>query len=981
VPSRTAQRIVALSAAASRRGALAVLSALAAFALAASPASAVPFGRNKVQYDTFDWHVLRTPHLEIHFYPEEEALARRAAVYGEDACAALEKDLGHELTARIPVIVYESHYHFRQNNVMPDRVDESTGGFTEIFRDRVVLPYSGSEPGFRHVIHHELVHAFVFDRLFGNSLASLFLRQYAFYMPLWFMEGIAEYYSTEWDSEGEMMLRDAAVQGGLPPFPQINGGYFVYKAGASAIGFLVARHGDDVIRRILDDITTTRDIRVSIHNVTGETLEELGQEWLLATRKRTWPTLAELDMADDYGRVLGGKRDSGGMDSHPVLSPDGDRVVFLSTRSGTPDLWLADLADSLASPRVLVHGGRGESFESLHPLHSSVGWSPDGRLIVAAAQKGPRDALYVLSTDSGHVLAELTPDVDALERPDWAPDNARFVFTGMRGGQVDLWTLDADGTGLTQLTDDLHEERGPRWSPDGRRVLFTSDRLDSMGLDLFTVDVASGDVTPVVVEPGNQWDGCWGRDGRTVVYATDEWGTRDLVRQDLVTGERHRLTKLLGGADSPSIARRGGQLAFTAYERGSFHVVLVDDPDTLSTVEAAPVPICRGFWPAEPAAAADSGAVAAAPDSAAAPADVTPTEHDYDPRLRPEWLSGSFGYGGYGASLGLSTTITDVLGDHRITAGASVFRDLANTDAYASYTYLKHRLDWGVSAFHFRDYLWDDRTTLGQPIGEEGNDALFSERQWGGAVSVSYPFHTFRRVDLDLTAMTIERTRYELIDDRYRESSVTRGTVLRPRLSHTFDNTLWGWTGPVQGRRSVALVQQALPLDAQGVEFGSALLDVRRYARVSGEYVVAFRAMASSSWGPDPQQYQLGGPNSVRGQPRQSIRGRNAALVSLEYRYPFLDYVRFGWPLRTAFGGVRGNLFLDVGTAFDDPAAARLTGPNEDGHRALRDLHIGFGVGARARIAFFPIRVDCGWPTDGAGVGKPVWDFALGPEF
>ncbi|MBZ0266873.1 hypothetical protein K8I85_01845, partial [bacterium] len=605
---------------------LALAIALALVALVASPAHAAAFGRNKVQYDTFEWRVLRTEHLEIHYYPEEEALAARAAAYGEEACAQLTRELDHELTKRIPVILYGSHYAFRQNNVLPGAVGESTGGFTELFRTRVVLPYAGSEPEFRHVVHHELVHAFVFDRLYSGSLTSLFLRQYAFYIPLWFMEGIAEFYSNEWDSEGEMMIRDAAVQGGLPPFPHIYGGYFVYKAGASAIGFLADRHGRDVVKRILDELSTTRDIRVAVKNATDEDLDALGAEWLLGTKRRTWPTLAELTEAGEVGRVFA-PGDAGGMDSHPVLSPAGDRVVFLSTRSGTPDLWIADTdPEAGRGPHVLVHGARGGQFESLHPLHSSVGWSPDGRWIVAAAQKGARDAIYVLDAANGNTVLEHTPDLDALERPDWAPDNATFVFTGMRGGQVDLWTMSADGSGLTPLTDDLFEDRAPRWSPDGRHVLFTSDRFDSTGLDLFTVDVRGGEVTPLVVESGDQWDGCWSGDGRSVAYVTDEWGTRDLVVHDLLTGERRRVTKLLGGADSPSIAREGGQLAFTAYEKGSFRLVFVDDADTLAAVTAEPVPVGPEFWPPSPVevlvAEADSiaaTAVAAADDSTGPP--------------------------------------------------------------------------------------------------------------------------------------------------------------------------------------------------------------------------------------------------------------------------------------------------------------------------------------------------------------------------
>lgn len=963
-----------------------LLAAICLFLVAPTDANARAFGRNKVQYDTFDWKVLRTEHLEIHFYQGEEALARRAAKYGEDACRRLDAAFDQDLTRRIPVLIYGSHYHFRQNNVTPGLVGESTGGFTEIFRNRVVVPYSGSEEDFRHVIHHELVHAYVFDRFYGGKVKSLFVMQYAFYVPLWFMEGIAEYYSNEWDSEGEMMLRDASVHGGLPPFPRIHGGYFVYKAGASAVGFLVDRHGDDVIARILDELNRTRDIYIAVRNVTEESLDELGEDWLHGIRKRTWPTIAELEGIDEYGRILADG--ATGIDSHPVLSPDGTQAVFLSTRSGTPDLWVVGTEEGADAPKALARGARGGQFESLHPLHSSVGWSPDGENIVAAAQKGARDAIYVIDVKRGKSITEITPDLDALERPDWSPDGARFVFTGMRGGQVDLWTIEPDGSGLARLTNDLHEDRAPRWSPDGSRVLFTSDRGQGTGLDLYVVDVQTGAVTTLVARSGDQWDGCWANDGRAVYYATDEWGTRDLVRQDLASGERKRLTRLTGGVASPSVARNGGQLAFTVYEKGRFRAVFVAEPDSMPAVTAESVHVPREFWPASEVAVS-SGAgdgddgeteIAQAVDPEEAPS-AEPELRDYDANFRPEWLAGNVGYGGFGFHLGFQTAFSDVLGDHRATLSANIFRSMENTDAFLSYTYLKRRIDWGVSAFHFRDFLWDDRTTLGQPIGEEGDNSRFSERQWGLGASASYPFHTFRRVDLGITAMTIDRERFDEIDGHYFDAGSTRTTVLLPRLSHSFDNTLWGSIGPMQGARSVAVIQYAHPVAGDRVEFGSATVDVRRYVRFSEQYVLAVRAMASSSFGPDPREYQLGGPNTIRGFRRQSIRGRNAALLSVEYRYPFLEYVKFGWPLRAAFGGVRGNMFIDVGTAFDDPGRARLTDVGSHGHKALDDLYVGFGVGTRMRIAFFPIRIDVAWPTDGATVGKPRWHFALGPEF
>jgi Tol biopolymer transport system component len=913
-------------------------------ALVLAAASAHAFGRNKVDEAAFEWRVLRTAHLEIHFYPEEEALARRAADVGEAACGRLDSLLDHELTRRIPVVLFACHEHFRRNHVAPGLVDESTGGFTEIFRRRVVLPYSGSESEFRHVLTHELVHAYMFDRLYGRGVKSLFIRQYAIPIPLWFGEGLAEYLSNRWDSESEMALRDAAVSGALPPFDRIAGGWIVYKAGWSAIAWLVERFGDDVLRKILDDLPETRDLALTIRNVTGEDAGKLGAEWLEAVRRRTWPTIAFLDRADRHGRVLA-KGEPGTADMRPVLSPDGTRLAFVSSRDGTPDLFVAAVGESsLGAPRVLVRGERSGAVESLHPMRASVGFSPDGKLIAAAAATEGADALLVLEASTGRTIFRVTPPLDALERPDWSPTEERLVFTGMVGGQVDLFAVDVDGARFTRLTDDLFEERGPRFTADGRAVLFASDRSDSTGIDLFRLDLATREVSPVVAAPGDQWDVAVSGDGRTVYYVSDERGTRDVWARDLATGATRRLTKLVGGADSPSAAAAGARLAFAAYEDGTYDVVVVDDPDTLDAGDAPPIEMRASPPPAAPPGAAS-----------AAPVDVV--LDSYHPRFRPEWITGSFGFGGYGVAGGVATTITDVVGQHRLSLGASFFRSIDDADLFASYTYLPRRIDWGVSAFRVRDFLHDGRTTLGHPIGEETRDAEFSERLAGASVSAAYPFDLFRRVEADFAVASLERTR-----ETDTSTVSTRSLLFLPRVAHSFDNALYGWTGPVQGSRSVVSVQHSIPLGGDRLDFGTALADLRRYVR-RRDYVLAARLSAATSFGADPQEFQLGGSETLRGYERAALRGKSSYLASLEFRYPFIEYVRLGWPFRSAFGGVRGNLFVDAGAVDLDAA------------------HVGFGVGTRMRFAYLPIRVDVGWATDGRSVGAPVWDFAIGPEF
>src|SRR5688572_16499401 len=129
---------------------------------AAAPSEAQYFGRNKVQYERFDFKVLATEHFDIYYYPEEEAAVRLAARMAERWHARLTKLLQHELSGRQPLILYAAHPHFQQTNIIGE-IGEGTGGVTEGNRRRVIMPFAGGLAETDHVLGHELVHAFQYD--------------------------------------------------------------------------------------------------------------------------------------------------------------------------------------------------------------------------------------------------------------------------------------------------------------------------------------------------------------------------------------------------------------------------------------------------------------------------------------------------------------------------------------------------------------------------------------------------------------------------------------------------------------------------------------------------------------------------------------------------------------------------------------------------------------------------------------------------
>ena len=183
---------------------------LACLTLYAAPAHAQYFGQNKVQYEKFDFKVLKTEHFDIYFYPEEEAAVRLAARMAERWYARLASLLNHELSNRQPLILYAAHPHFRQTNTIEGDLGEGTGGVTESLKRRVVLPFAGGMAETDHVLGHELVHAFQYD-IAATEYTEGGLGAGINALPLWFIEGMAEYLSLgPVDANTAMWVRDAA---------------------------------------------------------------------------------------------------------------------------------------------------------------------------------------------------------------------------------------------------------------------------------------------------------------------------------------------------------------------------------------------------------------------------------------------------------------------------------------------------------------------------------------------------------------------------------------------------------------------------------------------------------------------------------------------------------------------------------------------------------------------------------------------------
>ncbi|MGC9315891.1 MAG: hypothetical protein ACP5G4_09765, partial [bacterium] len=151
-----------------------ILAALMLMGAVAGLLRAETFGRNKVQYETFDWKTVETPHFKF-YYPEGFGdLALRAGEILEAALPQIRSDLSQRPIDEFPVIIYPTQADFQETNVIQAILGEGTGGFTESMKTRVVVPFNGSYEDFRHVLVHEVAHAMTFDKIYGRGPGKQF---------------------------------------------------------------------------------------------------------------------------------------------------------------------------------------------------------------------------------------------------------------------------------------------------------------------------------------------------------------------------------------------------------------------------------------------------------------------------------------------------------------------------------------------------------------------------------------------------------------------------------------------------------------------------------------------------------------------------------------------------------------------------------------------------------------------------------------
>jgi hypothetical protein len=901
------------------------LSLLLMLALVTS-AQAQYFGRNKANYETFDFKVQQTPHFEIYHYLENDDYLRTFSTWTETWYRLHQRVLRDTIQQKNPLILYNDHADFQQTNAISGQISVGTGGVTEAFKNRVILPIANSNQQTHHVLGHELVHAFQYNMVINGDSTSLSNIQN---LPLWMVEGLAEYMSIgSVDALTAMWMRDAVLNDDVPRLRDLNnpGKYFPYRYGQAFWAFVTGIYGDDVIEPLFSNTAKYGFERATLVTL-GITEEDLSKLWQESVKSHFGAFVG-----DKKERFVGSKliseENAGRMNIAPELSPNGRYVIFLSEKNlfGI-DLFLAD-ANNGKIIRKVASSTRDGHLDDFDYIESAGTWSPEGtRFAFVAFSKG-RNVLVIKDADSGKTVDEISfKEVQSITNPAWSPNGNSIVFSALVQGQTDLYSYNFKTGKVEQLTNDRYSELHPHWSADGSTLLFSTDQLSfergrtngSWTFNLAELDIASKQ-TKVI-------DVFYGADNLNPLYDTEDNimflsnrdGFRNIYKYERATGKVFQMTDMITGvsgithyAPAMSIDRKRNRVVYMHFSKNRYSIYRAKMEDFLNReVDAQKVDFAAATMPRmQPNSKKIVDTQLNSLDQIEKGDDRLLTEYQegkYRSKFKLDYVGGSAGVGvgtsnTFGTSSGIAGGVdllfSDILGNNQLFSSLSLNGEITDFGGAVSYINRKQRIAWGATISHlpFRSFgfgnsgLQEIEFSNGTALGIA--DTFLIQRVFEQSLNLfaAYPFSTTLRLEGSSSFSRYSSRTDQYVDiyqaipignqyargaylgqDRNKVDSAPGFNLWTVGGAFVGDNSFFGLTAPLEGHRFRLGADQYFG----EFKFTAATVDLRLY-RFFKPIGFAARVMHYGRYGQDAAQLfpiYVGNPWYVRGFNSNSVEG------------------------------------------------------------------------------------------------------------
>lgn len=473
------------------------------------------FGKNRVQFSTFDWSYFRNQNFDTYFYQEGRELAVFTSRIANDVIKEVEETLNYRADGRYMFVVYLTQADLQQTNLGLDLQQYNTGGLTLLRGNKIPLYFNGNREDFIAQMRSGIAKVLLFEMLYGGNITEKVQSSTLLYLPDWFVKGFFSFTEKEWNVELDNQMRELILSGKIKKFNHLLN-LDPTLAGHSFWNFVANSYGKSNIPNIMYLTNSNRDFEAAFAYILGKSLKTLNKEWFLYYKDQY--------VNDEFGRKLPnneikipGLRKNTKV-SNVKLSPDGSKLIYVTHKKSIHRIMLYDFVTKKS--KVLHKSGLKHSTAPDQEKYPIVDWHPSGRSIAYFFEIKDR-----LNFGTIKFRDDKKPEtnefpvfrVDEVNSMSFDPSGISLVISASKSGQSDIFIFQIPSKRFINVTLDNYDDYTPSFFDDKGRIIFSSNRpsdslvyvqndstrgLPSTDLFLFTPNDSIGSLQQITFTPG-----------------------------------------------------------------------------------------------------------------------------------------------------------------------------------------------------------------------------------------------------------------------------------------------------------------------------------------------------------------------------------------------------------------------------------------------------------------------------------------------
>ena len=870
------------------------------------------FGKNRIQYRTFDWKIFRTSNFEVYHYQGGTNMARLTAQFAETEYDRISEILGYTPYERIKIFLYNSPGELLQSNMGLATFGDLNDQELDLAQSRVEIAFTGDQISFRKKLVMEISRLIVYDMLYGGNLKDALQSSLLLTLPDWFMSGIAAYIAEGWTPELSDYMRDVTLKRPVKK-PALLYGEDATLIGQSIWNYIAERYGRDNISNILNLTRIIRTEQTSITSTLGiPSYSRFLRDWQEFYANSTAQASQGYIEPKPTWKYRLHEFNEKGNSASIKLSPDKKWIAVSELHKSRYKVTVFNL--ETGRDIVVRQGGMQLGIAEQNSMLPLIAWTKYNTLAMVVEENNRQNLFIFDKLDTKRPVIKIKRNIRGLDQivsMDVSDDGTMLAVSADKGGQNDLFLVSVSRASVIPLTNDLFDDLGPQFvAGSSRRVVFTSNRAtDSLGTDrgnyknlkaavsLFEHDGSprAETVTRLVDSLGTSMTAVRA-DDQSVFFLSDHKGIKNLFKFDRQSGAITQLTNYLFSIRSAAITLQGsGGIVYSRLEGGMFSMAYLDRLDPNASLNA-PVLSNKGGvrGQGKPVAGGTATLPGAKPDTVVAasepqkitlrPGEVDTDDYQFDedvvkafefrqkrgnlannipvpiPRSRKREniaIKGPYDYRGLFIA-------NDASSDWRIDPirGFGYSQSVSMNDLLENHVI---KAGFFISTTFRNSDLFAEysnnthRIDFGARIDRQSlyidfNNATQKYRFNQVRLTAAYPFSPYARVSVSPTF-----TSTRLVDVRLLTEPDLSTQYAGAIAEFVLDNTEVNGMNMVEGTRFKVRYENQLGIGQAYQNFNRISIDLRRYQKIHRDLILAGRLAFSRSGGRAPKQNILGG--------------------------------------------------------------------------------------------------------------------------